>query len=851
MRLVKSFSVLTIFFTLVFSSVAQFDTIIVTVSIPQEVINLVNTKELFTPFYNENPNIQVVFVPHPAPEELTHEFILDAPNAYLDDVARYAQSADVVMMNSRYLRSGGTRAGYFLNLQPLIDSDRSLIATDYFPAAWNAFRWEDGIWALPLNTRLQFLAYTPDAFAELNLSAPISEWSGVDFLNTVQKLSDQNFSVAVPLQFGGGNDLLLRSIYGKAFSDPNGLPDFNNEEVYAFLEQIRVLRDKEYRSSNPSMRTDVIPLTMTETSFLLRQREGQPNVPVALPNHVVGAMSDGFAISAGTQNRENAYKVARFLMEDATFVQYIAYDAPAKRSLTDSIYSNLFPGQFDEATQEFLHASLETAIPSSELLFAEFVDYALTNSDQYNDDLRAAVADIQLQARNALQIAEERKNTGDLVISTPVLPPTLMANESALAFTVRGTSFGSAGDETQLQEVLNDFAEMDGEIGFVELLPASRTIPIEELDCYIQPVEAVLNTPNTEFIQPLSPYTDADAQFAESDYLPGILDRFEQDNQFLGLPFTLSPNWIQVNPEVLERIGASALNPSWDVTEFEGILRFLYQADIAPVAPLVAGDVMPYLILTASYGGLPIRFEDGFQASYHFTDPQSVAALQQVLDLAREGLMGYVSNSGGSNLQPQSGFPAMFFASPYSFVNSGGMLSETPYPSGRAYTPVSYSLDGFFISKTSVVADACYRLYNFLLLERPELLKAIPVRYSTLANDGFAQAIGTNLIQSYQAYASQLASPNTVIFPLDYSSIDPTTNPIRYQWITEAFDAYVLNNGNLEVELAALQSKLDGLDACLANIKAIPSLQSTSAEVQEYQNQVNSCILEADPDFNS
>src|SRR5690606_36929901 len=267
----------------------------------------------------------------------------------------------------------------------------------------------------------------------------------------------------------------------------------------------------------------------------------------------------------------------------------------------------------------FLQSALETAIPSSELLFAEFVDYALTNSDEYNDDLRAALTDVQLRAINALQIAESRRNTDRLVIPAPALMPTLTAGERALMFTVRGTSFGTSDVETQLQGLLDDFSEADVSIGFVELLPAARTIPIEQLDCYIQPVEFVINTQNAEFVQSLRPYTDADPQFDDADYLPGTLERLEQDNQLLGLPFALSPNWIQYNPDLLEQIGVMSLDSSWNITEFETVLRSLHQADIVPVTPLVAGDFMPYLILTASYGGLPVSFEEGFQASYHFT----------------------------------------------------------------------------------------------------------------------------------------------------------------------------------------------------------------------------------------
>jgi ABC-type glycerol-3-phosphate transport system substrate-binding protein len=778
---------------------------VITVAIDRGMGDLLNEDLLFAPFYEQNPDVQVVFVPVPTFETLTNEFILDSPESHLDDIATYAQSADIVHLNSRILINGGTRAGYFLDLAPLADSDATLSEADYFPAAWNAFRWDGGLWGLPRNVRLEFLAYNPEVFSEVGLNMPTNNWTTEEFLTTVETLYDSGYSTAGHIGLGGGTDLVLRALYGRSFST-EGQPDFTNPTIAGLIEQLSVMRDREFFGTPVPRTSDIIPLSITETMRLVHSREEEPKVPVAFPNNVISATSEGFAISAGTEHPELAYQVARFLMDDATFNQWSVYDAPANRSLVDVTYGNVFSDQLDDSTRAFLQAALETALPASEIQFSAFVSHALFSEYGYEGDVQTLLEEVQGESVAALQTAENRRGTYTLVIPTPVLPPPLAEGEIELRVAIGGSSF--VYDDALIESALQAFVETDAVVGRVE---HSLNMPRNQLDCFVQTSIYVLNME----VQPISPYAEADTAFDENDYLRGTLNGFRSNNGLTGLPVAITVNGIRYDPNTVQNVG------NWDTAEFEGVLTALKAEGKMPLQPEGAGEVTPYLVLAASYGGLPVRYMEDGSLVFDFISEESVFALQEALDLAREGLIGYTGVDGEFDFS--SGFPVMFFGTFGTSQTLTGLpeapqlpVFDAPYPTGIRYTPVSYNVDGFYIGTNSPNPEACYRLYRFLMDERPELLQAIPALRSVLQSEAYANAVGGSAAGANLLFTKQLDQPNTVIFPTDFYNGDYVANPIRYRWIAEAFDHYVLEGADLKAELTALQTQLDTFDQCLA-----------------------------------
>ena len=102
---------------------------------------------------------------------------------HLRAVEQYTSSADVVYLastsylgNTTRLSAEATRAGYILNLKPLVNIDTKLNPDDFFPALWQSYQWDQGIWALPLAADPYVLTYLPSAFDTAGIAYP--GWHG-------------------------------------------------------------------------------------------------------------------------------------------------------------------------------------------------------------------------------------------------------------------------------------------------------------------------------------------------------------------------------------------------------------------------------------------------------------------------------------------------------------------------------------------------------------------------------------------------------------------------------------------------------------------------------------------------
>ena len=140
----------------------------------------------------------------------------DAEN-YLDDFEDLVRSADVVTIGNSLLPEA-TRAGYLLDLAPLVNSDPTLNIPDFFPAMWNSFQWDGGVWGIPVSGQPITLYYDPVAFDEAGVPYPNENWTITDFDSAVRALAqyDDTGSVAVPgfLNLGGELSMLFASMLG-------------------------------------------------------------------------------------------------------------------------------------------------------------------------------------------------------------------------------------------------------------------------------------------------------------------------------------------------------------------------------------------------------------------------------------------------------------------------------------------------------------------------------------------------------------------------------------------------------------------------------------------------------------
>src|SRR5258707_14302189 len=143
----------------------------ITLGVPAFMKDFLN-RDVMDKFEQSHPGIKVELVSAdsnaPAPA--------NGLDKYLDAMQKYAATADVIYVDSGYVTPEATRAGYFLDLAPLASDDKTLNPDDFYPALWNAFQWDKGIWALPTGANVLVLAYKPSVFDAAHVAYPNDKW---------------------------------------------------------------------------------------------------------------------------------------------------------------------------------------------------------------------------------------------------------------------------------------------------------------------------------------------------------------------------------------------------------------------------------------------------------------------------------------------------------------------------------------------------------------------------------------------------------------------------------------------------------------------------------------------------
>src|SRR5579859_1907626 len=159
---------------------------VLTIAVPGGLRDTFND-QILKDFEGANPGIQVSVMTDIAVPEAA--FGLDQ---HLNALEQYASSADVLYVGDygeAQVSPQATRAGYFLDLTPLVNADSSLNQADFVPAEWRSYQWDNGLWAIPIAANVDMLTYDPAAFDHANLSYPSTSWSASEFLDTVTKLT--------------------------------------------------------------------------------------------------------------------------------------------------------------------------------------------------------------------------------------------------------------------------------------------------------------------------------------------------------------------------------------------------------------------------------------------------------------------------------------------------------------------------------------------------------------------------------------------------------------------------------------------------------------------------------------
>jgi ABC-type glycerol-3-phosphate transport system substrate-binding protein len=844
----------------------------ITLSLPPFVDTIV-TPDLLAQFEADNPDVKVQTVSGSFP-------IFPLPSAGLDDhlsaVEKYVSAADVVYMGSNNLSVEATRAGYFLDLTPLTSADAALNVDDFFPDVWQSVQWDGGIWMMPVSADVVTLIYNKDDFDKAGLAYPNGQWTVDDLDKAARALAekDANGSVTKPGlgMFGDYTGLLVRSLTGEGFYDSSVVPNaplFSKPALEPILTTLAQLeKDGVMTSGGFTAQITDVPMRIMGSIGLsaLLNNQSKPGGTL-LPGGKAGLDAQGFAISAGTQYPEQAYALVKFLSLRPETGNNFLSATPARKSLvgvqgaspqggTGAAIAAIRPSSPED--KAVIDEALANALPTSEMRFGDYLAKAIATMNKENVDAHTALQEVEAQATSNMQAAANKHDNLVVNVATPVPETAVASGKISLKFGM--LSFvNPLPNKDQWDRVIQDFVASDPQVGEVAMdtglnQPADSA---KKFDCFYLPLNYVPQIDLTTILN-LDPFIDADPTFDRNDLAGSVLVQVQRDNKVWALPIALQPEGLKYDSDQFNRAGVPAPDNGWAIDAFNDALKTLKPTpqDKPPFESRGIGGTY-LLLLTAAYGGLPIDYRTN-PPTINFTDAATVNAIQQVLDLAKNGYLKYdqlASNSiisfGGLGSQELS---AIYTQSLNGFgfgARVGGAAQNDPYrltmyPKGNQFNGATYSIDTAYISATSQNAEACYRWLS-TLSRHPELFSGMPARRSFLGDPAVTATQKPDETAFYKQFDALLQDPNTIAFPSLLSGGSPSTYLVE-RWLDKAFDDYVLHDGDLSGDLATAETYAKGFLECTANI---PPYDPATEQQLAYLKQYTDCAAKVDPSSKS
>lgn len=802
-------SILFLTLGILFDAESQPDDVIILSVAPLFPMPDVFTDELFATFESEHPNVQVVVAENPSTIYYPNGDIQN----YLNQMTQYARSADVISVTNTFTPMA-TRASIVLALDPLIAADPAFDPTaSYHPAVWNAFNWDMHIWALPAATTMTVLAYNPPAFDAQNVSYPRPDWTLEDYGDAARRLAsyDSNGNVQAPgLAYGRVSPArVIASLASGALIGADGLPNFDQPELESILSAWSILTDEGVIAEDSQNNSTAMFLT-DRVSF----NENNSYRYTTLPGGNVWLEASGFAVSQGTAHPQLAYELAKYLTRDPLLAAYYG-NFPARLDVSTNV-SEAGPRE-SEVDLEFITPTLaifnelaEYIIPYSDRLYNSYLHLPTIRAD--SDNARPLLQEAQLQVIEDLETAEAYSGTVQITVSEPVLPATAMPGQVILHF---GMNIGSPiiPNEPLLQQFAFEFALNHPNIQEIRIEPSSAE-PNQlatHFDCFYSNENIVFDLDLANILS-LDPLLNADPNFVPSDLIGNTLEQLQRDGRTWAYPLGIRPYVLRYNPAVFNQYAISQPHSDWHTDEFDTVLRSVWEqtGESTPVLEPLFGTGNTYvLMLIAAHGGLLFGYSTD-PPLVNLTSAETISAVGNVLDLAREGIIGYVP------LNPDRSSSILYGAPPILVDN---LKSELPFnyssyqiigfPIGSQYRPVSYSIGTAYISVQSTDPQLCYEWIG-ALAQRPDLLNNFPTTLGIPDISISVNQLGQNAGEFFDIFVSYLGMSDTIIIPERQDFYET-------RWVNQAFDRYVLEEANLVDVLAEAQALIEAYRVCRAN----------------------------------
>ncbi|MBZ0296335.1 MAG: extracellular solute-binding protein [Anaerolineae bacterium] len=852
--------------SLTFVSVSAQEAVTLKVAVPSFFKDLI-ADELVESYEAAHPGIKVEVVG--ATTSLFYNVNLGV-DSYLDSVESYVSEADVVAITTNELATEATRAGYFLDMSPLISTDPDFDESDFYPVMLNSFRWDNGTWALPVSADVITMMYNKEAFDAAGEFYPDGAWTLADLEAAIRALSeydeDGNITASALLNLSSGPYEILHSLAGGiSLADESvqpSIPDLDKPELEPLLTAWSEMQAEGLLTPPDISSLDLdVPMMIGQSLLAISQQVNGDWQITTLPGGRAGLLVNGVAVSAGTQHPEAAYELAKFITTNAELANSFLGVSPARRSLVGVDTEGGILGTLLSVPDEMrpmIEEALNNAISGSDARFARFIDLALQKMMVDGLDAQTALQETEQEVIQRLEDADAQRDTAVVQVATPRPPAELSTGEVSITFGI-SSLFPQLPNRDRWDQVVEDFVNSDPEVGEVTLevkLPfpsLSLASMAETYDCFYIDNNLVPGADLSQ-IRSMDPLMASDFNFDPNDIAGNALNLVRRDNQIWAMPLNIQPLVLWYDPDIFQQYGAREPFEGWTVSDFEDALRTLKVDNEDPI-PFVSRnlDSSHLMSLIVAYGGLPLDYRTD-PVAINFTDPATVDAIRQVLDLAKDGYIEYNPLvGGGTNFsfgRPEGVAMYSQLLNSLSFV---GIDSDTenPYrlstfPQGTQYSALSFDLGTGYISAFTPAIEPCYRFIT-AVADTPDLFENLmPVRRSQINSPDLVTAQGQEAADFYREMDRLMQQPNTVIIPSTFQAATDLTSigdAVLALWLNRAFDRYVLEDADLEVELEEAQLYASSYQGCAANVPPATEEDNILTYVQKYVD----CAVQIDP----
>lgn len=736
---------------------------------------------------------------------------IDALETFLEATEQLASQADVLFMFPNTIGPENTRSGYFLDINSLVASDSALPTDDFYPSMLEAYSWDGGLWALPLFATPVVITYDPAAFDAIGLSYPTEDWTFQNYANAARQLRTETspgmeiLPVDLPAFF--------RILTEADFTDTNFPvePDFDIPELANLYHQWDELNTENVVTSEP--RNDS-PLRFTRINNLV-----DPKLHGALLRGQASADIYSVAISKGTDDPEGAYELAVYLTSIPELSTVIPGAFPTRYSLHKQQDNTQFGPLYQQA--------LENAVTPSDLQFGNYliqIPSSIINGISSTDALQNA----QIMATTNLDQASALHDTIQINITPVTVPITLQNKLIQFALFTGGTSLpeGSLWERT-----IEDFITNNPDIDDIKLNFIPSTVEywneIPKNDCVYG---YSYTNYSDESLLPLDPLLDADPTFDPQDVIGNVMAEMQRGETTYAIPVAISPYILRFDREYFAQSNVPEPVGTWSVSEFIDTLQKLEVDNEQAPLYFQLNQSTPWELLMAAYGSAPVDYSTT-PATLRFTDQETISSIRQVLDLAKEGLVAYqpMATYFYTGSTPSYSPPLIalqLFEIDSSFDSS--QYGTVSFPTGQETIPVSFYSTSSFIFSHALYPEACYDWLREIT-RHPELFPGMPAYFSVINNQGNGVIYDETEVSTFRRYADMINAPDHVfISPFGLGHGEAL-------FMDRAFDRYVLEDADLQSELALAQELTLAYRACMsiAERDAVDCLLETDPTIRD------------------